>query len=408
MTAATADPRLRGVLREPFAEQLAAWRNRLGRLLPTATWRDLQKNAHDAAFVVAGAMKADLLADFAGAVDKAIAQGTSLDEFRQDFDAIVARHGWEYNGPRDWRTRVIYTTNMRSTYAAGRLAQLQEGGFPYWLYRHGGSADPRPTHLAWDGLVLPADHPFWETHSPPNGWGCSCRVVGVSSPEAAARLGGQPEKRLPGDWQALDARTGEPRGIDEGWGYQPGATVVDTVQALARKLPDLPAPIAAAQGRLLQPHIQRAWRNWAEGVLSDPQVRGRRMVLGALRPADVAWLSKHAERPIRADISLEDRLIVGKKARRHEEAGDALTPEEWRDLAASIENAEAVLYDTVNDNVLLVAPSADGRRIKVAVAINYLRKGNAVENSTRSVFKVKAQALRDRRRYRVIRGRVEE
>ena len=30
----------------------------------------------------------------------------------------------------------------------------------------------RPQHLEWDGLVLPVDHPFWQTHGSPNelGW----------------------------------------------------------------------------------------------------------------------------------------------------------------------------------------------------------------------------------------------
>ena len=26
----------------------------------------------------------------------------------------------------------------------------------------------RPQHLEWDGLILPIDHPFWQTHGSPN------------------------------------------------------------------------------------------------------------------------------------------------------------------------------------------------------------------------------------------------
>lgn len=121
---------------KPFKEAVAAFRLRLGNLVPTAKWDDLWQEQHDRAFMVAGATKADLLADLAAAVDKAISRGTSLEEFRADFRRIVEERGWhgwtgeDSEAGKAWRTRVIYRTNMRTSYAAGRMAQLVEGGFP--------------------------------------------------------------------------------------------------------------------------------------------------------------------------------------------------------------------------------------------------------------------------------------
>jgi len=236
---------IRAILRRPFDEQVAFFLGKLGRLVPTATWRDLMREAHDCAFMVAGAAKADLLADLAEAVDKAIAEGESLQKFRQRFAEIVERHGWhgwtgeETKAGRAWRTLVIYMTNMRTSYAAGRLAQLKD--FPIWVYRHSGAEHPRLQHLAWDGLTLPADHPFWAAHYPPNGWGCGCRVAGASSREGARRLGGKPDYDAPPPgWDVPDPKTGLPPGIQEGWDYMPGASVVDRVRALAPKLDRLP------------------------------------------------------------------------------------------------------------------------------------------------------------------------
>lgn len=103
---------------------------------------------------MAGATKADVLADLAAAVDKAISTGTSLDEFRQDFRRIVAERGWTdwtgegTKGGTAWRTRVIYETNMRVSFASARRAQLIAARYPLWIYKHGGSRDPRPEHLA--------------------------------------------------------------------------------------------------------------------------------------------------------------------------------------------------------------------------------------------------------------------
>ena len=143
---------------KPFQAQVDFFRRKLN--IGTAGWTDIWQGQHDHAFMVAGAMKADLLADLRQAVDKAIRQGTTLEEFRKDFDAIVGKHGWGYNGGRNWRTRVIYETNLRSSYQAGRYQQMKAIAKrrPYWQYKHSNFVkDPRPEHLSWDGLILKHD-----------------------------------------------------------------------------------------------------------------------------------------------------------------------------------------------------------------------------------------------------------
>ena len=239
------DPKLMAVFRLPFAEQILFFQKKLN--IPTLAWDDLWKAQHAKGFMVAGAYKADVLADFRAAVDKAITQGTTLADFRKDFDSIVERHGWSYNGTRNWRSEVIYSTNIRTAYAAGRWEQLtdpeQQQVMPYLTYRHGGSMVPRPEHLAWDGLTLPADDPFWDEHYPPNGWGCNCRVFGATPGEyEKAKQAGQgkaPRRRI-------DPRTGEPAGIDKGWGYNVGrAYKEETHRILEDAVSRLPRDIAA-------------------------------------------------------------------------------------------------------------------------------------------------------------------
>lgn len=108
----------------PFAQQIDFFKQKVN--LPTQSYKDLQAQQHDKAFVVAGAMKADLLTDLNEAVLKAIEDGESLGQFRQRFDEIVAKRGWTgWTGSDSkegiaWRTKVIYTTNLRTSHAAGR------------------------------------------------------------------------------------------------------------------------------------------------------------------------------------------------------------------------------------------------------------------------------------------------
>lgn len=247
---------LTGAFGKPFDAQVAFFRQKLGNLVPTQWWDDLQKSEHDHGFMVAGAAKADLLSDLASAVDRAIAEGTSIEQFRKDFQATVARNGWtgwtgeDTAAGRAWRTRTIYVTNARTSYHAGRLAQLRSGAFPLWVYRHNDAVQhPRPLHVSWNGITLPPDHEFWQTHYTPNGWGCECYVVGARSPTGAVRLGGNPNKELPEGWDAVDPKTGEPPGVDKGWGYMPGNTIGDVASEMASKAQGWADPIAKAYMR---------------------------------------------------------------------------------------------------------------------------------------------------------------
>jgi hypothetical protein len=101
----------------------------------------------------------------------------------------------------------------------------------------------------------------------PNGWGCSCYVVGARSLRGARRLGGDPEKQLPENWQALDSKTGAPAGIDKGWAYAPGRTSSALVSALRPKLDELPAgPSADLIQSWLRSTTFEAWMRDPEGL----------------------------------------------------------------------------------------------------------------------------------------------
>ena len=212
----------------PFEEAITFFRSKVK--IPTERWNDLLENEHDFGFMVAGATKAELLTDFQTAIDAAISEGTTLETFRKEFDKIVAKHGWSYKGSRGWRTEVIYSTNVRTAYQAGRYQQMTDPDVlayrPNWLYQHGDSIRPRLPHLAWSGTVLPASDPWWLTHFTPNGWGCKCRIVALSDRDMKRRDLVMSKRPDDGTYEWVNKKTGEvktiPNGIDPGWDYTPG------------------------------------------------------------------------------------------------------------------------------------------------------------------------------------------
>lgn len=233
---------------QPFEEAIRFFRDKAS--VTTKSWTDVYAAAHSRAFMVAGAATDAIVADFRAEIEKALEKGTTIAEFRKGFDDIVQRHGWQYNGKRGWRTRIIFDTNLRTAYAAGRWAQQTAPAtlqaFPFLEYNHSGSLHPRQQHLAWDGLVLSADDSFWKTNYPPNGWHCGCFAIscshrdlkrmGKSGPDEAPELVFRAE-------EVGGKRVMVPIGVDPGFEYNPGEAW------LSRTLPGSQT-VAAAPGMI--------------------------------------------------------------------------------------------------------------------------------------------------------------
>jgi hypothetical protein len=257
----------------PFKQAVDHFRQKVN--VPSAKWADLLDGVHARAFTVAGATKDGMLVDFREAIDEAIADGTTLEQFRQDFDSIVEKYGWEYNRGRNWRTRVIYETNLRTAYQAGRYAQMTDPDVlryrPYWRYKHqDGEKYPRPEHEGWNGLVLDASDDWWHTHYPPNGWGCKCSVIPISRRELAAMGKSGPDSAPPIDAKDVTVNSSAgpisvrtPKGVDPGWGYSVGE---------------------AAFGKPLADEVMQAWQD-AKGEAWESLTPGNWESAG--RPKDV-------------------------------------------------------------------------------------------------------------------------
>lgn len=208
-----------------YAEAIAFLRKKAS--VTTAHWDEMLGASHTKAFTVAGAMQQDLLTDLRTAAQEAIDNGTTITEFRKSFDETVKKHGWNYRGARGWRTSVIFDTNIRTAHAAGKWHKIQETKKerPYLQYVTVGDDRVRDLHQSWDGIIRPADDSFWDTHYPPNGWGCRCTVRTLNKSQAK-KLGISKKQKIEKS-ERVNIQTGEiygdvTVGIDTGWDYNVG------------------------------------------------------------------------------------------------------------------------------------------------------------------------------------------
>lgn len=207
-------------------------------------WQDVDRAEHQAAFTVAKLMDIGLLSDVRAAVDKAIAEGATFADFRDQIEGRLVQAGWwgkaEMVDPLDGETktvqlgsprrlRTIFENNLRSAYAEGQWKQVQDTAIeaPYLMYDAVDDGKTRPEHKAWDGIVLPATDPWWSTHYPPNDYGCRCGVIQLSADEVRAMGKSVAEKAPPSPtYTWTNPRTGEvkeiPVGVGPGWAAPPG------------------------------------------------------------------------------------------------------------------------------------------------------------------------------------------
>lgn len=412
----------------PFQEAIDFLRGKLR--LTSRGWTDVWQEQNAVAFTVAGAQSASLVADFHEEITRAIADGTTLADFRKQFDAIVAKHGWSYRGKRGWRTRVIFETNLRAAYQAGRWQQawsLREER-PFLRYVAVQDQRTRPLHAKWHGTVLPITAEWWKTHYPPNGWGCRCTAQSLTARDLARRgykvtdpaplSGGVPRRVDTPDGTRIEE---VPPGIDPGWAYNVGQASQSArlAQDAARDIGKMPADLGAIVGDSIANATRRAlaedFRTWLDGLAADGmRPDGTWRALGALSPQTIASLTEKGAAPPTAGVAITADQVRHLLRDAKAAGGRALEMADVRRLPEIVDQPEAVLRERSSGLLLLVfSPAGDQRLGKIVIELGWsrrLRSGATRQRETFNAVKsgglVPGEQLRDRNAYDLIEGEV--
>lgn len=421
MSAATDFARL---LRLPPQEAIAYMQ---GRELVGETFSayDLWQDQHGRAFTISRLARADLLEALQKSLAKSVAGDLNRKDWIDNAEKLLKNAGWwgskEVTDPRTGellktrfnhaRLQLIFDTNVRQAQAAGQWQRLLRNRriHPYARYVCMDDDRVRPLHRSWHNVTLPLDDPWWQTHRPPNGYRCRCRIIGVSQRDydrgevlsrPGAEISGEetgenaPIVRQPmrktapqdGFTNWTNPSTGEvkriPAGIDPGFDYNAGT--VGESQAfkalIERKLAALESGVreAASIAGLLRtgadlPHLsalqKTEFTQWAQEVLQDDyRVKNDYALVGFLPQEVLADMQVIQLFLQGTEIHISDKQLrhgyrPGKKAR-----GAALPADVLAVLPEKLEGA-AWYFDATHGNVFAVFDTEGGNEGEVGKAV---------------------------------------
>jgi len=151
-------------------------------------WNALDQQSRRRAFTVSGVTALDVLDHVWREIDRAIADGTSFEDFRKRVTESLES---QWGGSNPSRVETIFRTNVQSAYAAGRYQQMRDpdviASRPYWEFVAILDSATSEICRPLEGVVRSADDPFWGSHYPPLHFNCRSSVMTLTARQANQR-----------------------------------------------------------------------------------------------------------------------------------------------------------------------------------------------------------------------------
>lgn len=142
--------------------------------------------AGDRAWTIAGVAQLDILLEVFVALERAVATGASISDFKK---AVKAKLEAEWGGPKAGRIELIFRNASQTAYNAGRHRQMREVTDirPYWMFDAILDSRTTPTCKSRNGVVLSSGDPYWTANWPPLHHNCRSSVRALTEDSAKRR-----------------------------------------------------------------------------------------------------------------------------------------------------------------------------------------------------------------------------
>ena len=412
---------------------------------PTFAWQERYAEDHGAAFTVAKSAGFEILNDIYAALEGALVDGSTSQDFAARVTPILQDKGWwgrkpainpatglpelaQLGSPR--RLQLIFDVNMRVSYAAGHWDNFERNkkARPFLRYVHlEGQENPRLQHQAWHNICLPVEHPFWQTHACPNGWNCHCTLQSLSQRDVdrlqrdGVPLRFEPPEIRTSPW--VNKVTGEtrniPEGIDPGWDHNPGQVGYRSGLVAAEKLVQAPPALAALVNddpEWITRPLGAEFARWCDLAAAGGRVDQSTVVVGALDRVVLEALAERGSLPQSGAITLQQQAVQHMIRWTKQARGAAVDVDLLRNLPELLSSPRAVLIDRRNGDLLYVfdVEGAGDTAGKLVVQLDRSQKVKPSEgarvvvttNSIRSAGIVPLRSLANRGFYEVLKGSV--
>jgi len=400
----------------------------------TWDWKELWQESQAKAFTVAKVMNTDILNDIRGALDDALNNGTTFQEFEKNLTPILQDKGWwgktehvntltgetgtaQLGSPR--RLKTIYQTNLQTAYMAGRYRSMMESTdtHPNWQYVAVLDGRTRPMHRAMNGRVFRYDDPMWDAMFPPNGFNCRCRVNPLT--DAAIQKDGlnvesSKDRLIDHNISMKDGTVVPVKALrikvdgqdrlffpDAGWSYNPGKSVFGNDSEVMRKISavkDRAIRVQAVQALNNSDLRHQVFANWVSDVL-DKRAPGHDAQVVGFVSEDIADFAKAHNGGVDSArvLAFPAKRLVHADSDKHQADGVALTLAEYQSLPAIIANPEAVYWDTQEHDVVYAYTADDGRVIYIPARMDYNVKKLGKMDVLVNAYKVEASRFNSTR-----------